>query len=91
MKNSYYALNNHEHPGPIIPVTPCNAVYSHVPYASVSVPFAEAARLTFWKAMLKQGCTAEQLIVAVAFCVGKVYPVKLTKAIFEISIFDVPA
>jgi hypothetical protein len=42
--------------------------------------------------MLKQGCTAEQLIVAVAFfCVGKVYPVKLTKATFEISIFDVPA
>jgi hypothetical protein len=28
---------------------------------------------------------------AVAFLVGKVYPVKLTKTIFEISIFDVPA
>jgi hypothetical protein len=28
---------------------------------------------------------------AVAFLVGRVYPIKLTKAIFEISIFDVLA
>jgi hypothetical protein len=86
-----YVMSSYKQPFPIIPATPCKALYSHVPYASVSVPFTEGARLTFCNAILKQGCRAEQLIVAVAFFVGNVYPVKFTKAIFEISIFDVPA
>ncbi len=72
------------------PATPFEAVYWQGPYAFVSVPVAEAARVTFCIAMLKQGCKVEQLIETVWFFLGKVYPVKLTKAIFETSILDVP-